>query len=413
MRACIHGGAASIGASCVELEFEGQHLVLDLGLPLDASAGSAVTLPAIRGLREASDSLHGVVISHNHPDHAGLLDQIDPAVAVFGPAQAQEMLRAASRLAGRAYRAPRWRPLADQVPLELGPFTVTPLLTDHSAFENYALLVEAGGRRLLYSGDLRGHGRKPRLWRRLIDHPPRPVHAFVMEGTRLSRPSGRNITEPDVEEGLTALYGQTRGMVMVFYSAQNIDRLVSVFRATKRADRLLVLDLYGAAVAAATGRMTVPQPDWHRIRVLLPHAQRRRIEHGQEALEDYAAMRENRIYHRQLAAQASNLVLTMRGSMTREIERARCLEGSAAVWSMWPGYLTRPGGARVSAWLERHEIPLTYLHASGHASVEDLKLLAESVSPDRLIPIHTEAPDQYRQLYPSVEQHIDGEWWSV
>jgi ribonuclease J len=80
---------------------------------------------------------------------------------------------------------------------------------------------------------------------------------------------------------------------------------------------------------------------------------------------------------------------------------------------MWPGYLTRPGGDRVPAWLEQHGIPLTYLHASGHASVEDLKLLAESVKPDRLIPIHTEAPGQYRRLYPRIEPHADGEWWSV
>ena len=49
--------------------------------------------------------------------------------------------------------------LADRKPFELRPFTITPFLVDHSAFDAYALLVEAGGRRLFYSGDLRGHGR--------------------------------------------------------------------------------------------------------------------------------------------------------------------------------------------------------------------------------------------------------------
>lgn len=39
--------------------------------------------------------------------------------------------------------------------LQLGPFTVTPYLVDDSAFDAYALLVEAVGRRVLYSGDLR------------------------------------------------------------------------------------------------------------------------------------------------------------------------------------------------------------------------------------------------------------------
>ena len=39
-----------------------------------------------------------------------------------------------------------------------GPFVVTPLLVDHSAFDAHPLLVEAGGRRLLYSGDAQTAG---------------------------------------------------------------------------------------------------------------------------------------------------------------------------------------------------------------------------------------------------------------
>ena len=50
--------------------------------------------------------------------------------------------------------------LVDRVPLEIGPFVITPYLVDHSAFDAYSLLVEAGGRRLFYSGDFRAHGRK-------------------------------------------------------------------------------------------------------------------------------------------------------------------------------------------------------------------------------------------------------------
>ena len=47
--------------------------------------------------------------------------------------------------------------LRDLVPLRLGPFTVTPYLVDHSAFDSYAVLVEVAGRRLFYSGDVRAH----------------------------------------------------------------------------------------------------------------------------------------------------------------------------------------------------------------------------------------------------------------
>jgi len=41
-----------------------------------------------------------------------------------------------------------------------GPFTVTPIPTDHSAFDAYMLLIEGAGKRILYTGDFRCHGRK-------------------------------------------------------------------------------------------------------------------------------------------------------------------------------------------------------------------------------------------------------------
>ena len=56
--------------------------------------------------------------------------------------------------------------IAHRTPVEIGPFRVTPYLVDHSAFDAYALLVEADGKRVFYSGDFRGHGRKRKLSRR-------------------------------------------------------------------------------------------------------------------------------------------------------------------------------------------------------------------------------------------------------
>ena len=72
-------------------------------------------------------------------------------------------------------------------PLQLGRFTVTPYLVDHSAFDAYALLVEADRRRLFYSGDLRSHGRKQRTMERLFRSPPTDVDVLLMEGTTVGR----------------------------------------------------------------------------------------------------------------------------------------------------------------------------------------------------------------------------------
>lgn len=411
MRACIHRGAVEIGGSCVELEHDGQHLVLDLGLPLDLDVVAGATMPPVPGLEAPSAKLAGVVISHAHPDHYGLVPRLHPDAPVYGPASAREMLDAAARFTG-AELLPPWRPLAEGEPLKLGPFTVTPLAVDHSAFESYALLVEAGGRRVLYSGDLRGHGRKPGMWRRLLDDPPLRVNALLLEGTRLGRSGASNLDERDVELRLAELCEATDGLVMVFYSGQNIDRLVSVFRGARRAGRELVLDLYGAVVAAATRRETIPQPGFDGLHVFVPHSQRRRVIEAQD-FQQVNAVRSQRIFPEHLAERAGDLVLTMRGSMMRDLERAGATAGAAAVWSMWEGYLQEPSGERVRAWLDQHGIPLSALHASGHATREQLQALAAAVAPERLVPIHTQVPEQYAAAFENVERHGDGEWWDV
>ena len=237
-------------------------------------------------------------------------------------------------------------------------------------------------------------------------------NALILEGTRLSRPIEHNTTEKHVERQLLELCKATEGMVLVCYSGQNIDRLVSVYRAAKQAGRTLVLDLYGAAIAAATGNTRIPQASWDGVRVFVPHAQRRRIIED-ERFDDINRIRRDRIFPEELADSGAGIVMTMRGSMTRDLDRARCLSGAAAVWSMWPGYLDESSGQRLCTWFADHDIPLTTIHASGHAAVSDLQALAAAINADRVVPIHTEAPERYDALFSNVETHEDGVWWKV
>lgn len=124
-------------------------------------------------------------------------------------------------------------------------------------------------------------------------------------------------------------------------------------------------------------------------------------------------MRAARIYPRELRDRAGKLLLTFRGPMARELDRVGCVDGSACVWSMWKGYLERDRGRELAAWLEKQRIPLRMIHASGHATVRDLQRIVTALAPNRVVPVHSFAPDRFPEFFPRVESRPDGEWWEI
>lgn len=415
MRVRIHSGATSIG-NCVEIEANRTRLMLDLGRPLLAGSAEDVSPPEIAGLVEGGDtSLTGVLITHGHADHYGLAHMANKDVPVYMGEAAYRVVREGSFFLHDRFDVECAGFLRDREPMEFGPFTVMPYLTDHSAFDAYSLLVEADGRRLFYTGDIRAHGRKAAIFERLLERPPGDIDVLLMEGTHVregARPEVTPRTERDVEDACVALCRATAGMVLVQYSPQNVDRLVTLFKTAVRAGRELVMDLYAATVAAATGRDTIPQAEWDGVRVYLPATQRRKVSEVEE-FERTDRVKEARIYPEELAARPGELVMTFRQSLARELDKAHCLAGAHAIWSLWSGYLDETSGRETQRWCAERGIPITVEHASGHASIRDLQRLVEALAPDRVVPIHSFAPERYPEFFPRVEPRSDGEWWRV
>ena len=128
----------------MEVATRDSRIVLDVGKPLWADWGEPVALPLIAGLADGSDSsLAGVVISHPHLDHYGLVDQVDARVPLFVGKEAAALLEAAEFFSSAGIHLHPAGYLSDRVQLEIGAFTVTPFLMDHSVFDSYSILVEA------------------------------------------------------------------------------------------------------------------------------------------------------------------------------------------------------------------------------------------------------------------------------
>lgn len=344
----------------------------------------------------------------------GLARSIKPDVPVYIGEAARRILEAALSFTSSGAQFRTAHHLRDQVTIQIGPFRLTPYLVDHSAYDSYSLLIEAGGKRLFYTGDFRGHGRKSGLFARMLRSPPADVDVLLMEGSSIGRiADGQGFpTETDLEWQLAKVMDETAGMVLVHASGQNIDRLVTAFRACKRAGRTFIIDLYTAEILRATGNERIPQGWWDGMRVFVTHQQRVLVKKNglHDRIDHY---RKNRIYPEALKDIAPKAAMIFRDSMKEALMRAECLSGAHVVWSLWDGYLKDDSMQPFLNWVRDRQVPMTKVHTSGHASVADLKEFAAALAPKRIVPIHSFASGQYPELFANVDPKEDGVWWTV
>lgn len=240
----VHRGTQQIGGSCIEIAHPDEdRIVLDAGRPLDAPDGATGLLPTSLDRTKPAT----VLISHPHQDHWGLVDELPREWTIWTGEGSAKLIA----ITGDITRRPISRGFntwsSRSGPFAIGPFTVTPMLTDHSAYDAYMLLIEGAGKRILYTGDFRRHGRKSTLIDAIMNKPPADIDVLLTEGTNLG--SDKPIkSETDLEADFVELFARTKGRVFVSWSGQNIDRTVTLYRAAKRTSRNLAIDLYTADV---------------------------------------------------------------------------------------------------------------------------------------------------------------------
>ena len=404
---------------CIEVAADdGTRILLDLGMPLyDANradyplrhAAASDRRAARRGrpVRHPGSLRHdptapayaAIIVTHSHLDHYGLAHHAHPAIPVYASRGTMAIFEVSrvffpdAALPADVRRCPTGRRCASAR-------SRSPAIpVDHSAPDARALLVEADGQRLLYSGDLRAHGRTGfRFEKLLADTRLRGADWLLVEGTTLGAGGGSHglRSEQDVEEELVALArGEPDKAVVVVASGQNLDRLVSCYRAAKRTGRQLVVDPYQAFVLMKLAPLSqnIPQFTWDDVaRELHPppgrEAQGRR--HDGARPRD-GARRPGRLLRprrppRQLPAVRRGAA-GARHSCSNRIGAAN----AELVWSMWGGYWERDDCA-VRKWAEREGVEAHFIHSGGHAWPDDLRRLEKVLSAKETLVVHTDNP---------------------
>jgi len=406
MQLTIHRGTQEIGGSCVELQTKSVRILIDFGLPLSDERLSDIVkkkskgqllkerlLPDIKGLYE-EPAFDGILISHAHQDHYGLLSFVHPDIPIFMSKGTKELIDISYTFDQSNCNLKNIRIVEAWKPFEVKDVKVTPYLVDHSGFDAMAFLIETEGKKIFYSGDFRGHGRKRILFDMLIQKPIKNVDYLIMEGTMISRENEKYSTEEDVEKELVRLLKSNGNLTFLSCSSQNIDRMVSAYRACLKTDTLLILDPYTAYILYMLKDIAkgLPQYDWGKnMRIFfIPNKYTDKVLNGKKM---YGFMKA-KITKEEVFSLKSKMLVKDSYMMRNIFKNKRLLKDTSVIFSQWEGYLDD-----IKDFWDKNCVKIIQLHVSGHAYVEDLVRFAKAIKPKNIIPIHTEKAGRFKELF--------------
>lgn len=416
MNITIYRGTKEIGGTLIEVKATSTRILIDAGYPLflnnvpipDDIAKLSHTellelgvLPKIGGLYAWDNvGFDAILISHAHIDHYGLLKYINPSIPVYMSAGTEALIRVSQRfkiidsfdLEIRKFKMYRG--------FQVGGINVKPYLMDHSAFDATAFEITSEGKTVIYSGDFRGHGRKAVCLDRFIEKAKKQADILMTEGSMLGRCEERILTESELEEAVVTCTKGSGSPLLFQCSSQNIDRLVSFYRAAMRLKRKLVVDIYTANVLYELrqlgNNLPYPSEEYPNIKVFFPYRLTQKI--FNEVGEDYA--RRFSTYHisrEQIKKEQGSLVISCRPSMLMDIEKCGLRDG-VFLYSLWSGYRNSEYQQNFEKYLKNAGFSLEMLHTSGHAAIDDIKRVIGGLDPKKLIPIHTMHPNAFLEF---------------
>ncbi len=256
-------------------------------------------------------------------------------------------------------------------------------------------------KKIFYSGDFRATGYKKKIFTKIIENPPKNIDLMFIEGTMIKRSNQKYETEGQISKKLYEIFKNQKNTSFVISSAQNIDRFVSVFKACKKTNKTVVLDIYNSIILDIVKKNSpgLPVIEWENVKVYNNLSQQQRIE-DKILLERLS----NESIGNDVFYNPSKFVYFLRMPNKKLIETLREKGGKInIIFSQWEGYLKDEHKMYFTDYINELKssdfVNFHHIHTSGHASVDVLIQLAKAINPRKIIPIHTEYPKQMQDFF--------------
>lgn len=376
MNIIIHRGTHQIGGSAIEISTASTRIILDFGNELSLDEKYTPINLDIDGVTKGLPDCDGIVISHYHMDHLGQLTSALPEIPLYMGELSKEIALIGAEYQDRCLylRLLGANTFRGGDAFSIGEIRIRPLVIDHSAVDSYMFVIEAEGKRILYTGDFRMHGLRHHVLHKLVDTYIGEIDVLITEGTLLSRDADDCTSEVAVLEDISS-YIQDRKYVFVMCSSTNIDRIMGIWQ-NMPTDKVLICDAYQKRILDTMINNVYYESSLYR-------------RHDSPLVLNKGSYPKYYMDH--------GFVSLVRGtekfiSQIKEFPK----DDVRIIYSMWTGYIEE--NLALKALLETY--PTYICHSSGHVTKDDLIKFIELVNPDAIIPVHTDNPERLEELVP-------------
>lgn len=422
MQITIHRGIDQIGGCITEIRTAKSKVLIDLGHNLpqgDEPTEDKMDNPAtIATLCEGCDA---IFYTHYHGDHIDLFRHVPESVPQYIGALAKRVMGIKlERLAHISEQKEQRK--ADIALLERfrtfeaaktvqvgGDIRITPYFVSHSAADAYMFLIEADGKRILHTGDFRGHGYLskgllPTLRKYII---PLGVDVLICEGTMLDREDRNILSENELKIKAIELMRRYKN-VFVLCSSTDMDRLATFHAANKQMrNRPFVCDGYQKNLLDLFTETAGKESSLYKL------------DHKVYGVDGTI----NKKLQDWMLKEGFTMPVRTSDKYCRWVESLLPQlnpDETVLVYSMFRGYILPTHSAfntKTKAFVDMFP-NFEYLHTSGHATTETLAEVCRTVNPHTaIIPIHREKDsdfasldigDELRSRIVTTSQNIDG-----
>ena len=389
MKIIIHRGTHQIGGIATEISTKKTRIIIDMGDELSFDPDFVSSPLDIPGVTDTNGKCDAVFFTHYHGDHTGQMTRIRDDIPLYAGALSKDIM-----LMSAEHSYHKDQALCDRIKtiqtfnggeeLIIGDIRITQWSIDHSACDSYLFLIEADGKRILYTGDFRTHGFRGKALPKILRKVGKG-DVLITEGTTLSRPDEQPMTEQVLQQKIKEYMKQYK-YVYVMCASTNLERICALSKAVPRG-KYFICDAYQKKL------LELVEQHWGGLSPLFRNL--KKTVYGNNILQ---------------AMQERGFLMTVRDNRDfRNIISQFDREQSIMLYSMWDGYRTKTGSS-IPDFLNlagRWEP----LHTSGHASHDALMMVVELVDPKMVIPMHSDNPDMLQTLCPNAKILIvnDGE----